>query len=154
MDDRGSIRRMRKNLYVCLHVQTGSGAHPRSYPTGTGGLCPGYEAARPWRWQLHLVPILRTHRAFLSYTQHAFMVWCLDTGTWVPLHEFIVIKLKCRPDQKRWARWTIHGNNDKFSRFAESFRTNTINSLKTGHGHFLAHPLQSPTLRVADRRNG
>jgi hypothetical protein len=30
--------------FDCRHVQTGSGAHPASYPMGTGGSFPGREA--------------------------------------------------------------------------------------------------------------
>jgi hypothetical protein len=36
-----------------LHaVQTGSGAHPASYPMGTGGAFPGVEAVGTWSWSL------------------------------------------------------------------------------------------------------
>jgi hypothetical protein len=33
-------------------VQTGSGAHPVFYPTGTGGSFPGGKAAGAWSWPL------------------------------------------------------------------------------------------------------
>jgi hypothetical protein len=32
---------------VAIEIQTGSGAHPASYPVGTGGVFPGVK--RPWR---------------------------------------------------------------------------------------------------------
>jgi hypothetical protein len=36
-----------------LHlVQTGSGAHPASYPMDTGGAFPGGKAAGAWSWPL------------------------------------------------------------------------------------------------------
>jgi len=33
-------------------VQTGSGAHPASYPVGTGCFFPGGKAAGAWSWPL------------------------------------------------------------------------------------------------------
>jgi hypothetical protein len=37
-----------------LHVvQTGSGAHPASYPMGIGGSFPGGKAVRAWSWPLN-----------------------------------------------------------------------------------------------------
>jgi hypothetical protein len=33
-------------------IQTGSGAHPASYPVGTGGSFPGDKAAGAWSWPL------------------------------------------------------------------------------------------------------
>jgi len=44
---------------LCCHVQTGSGAHPASYPVETKGSFPGGKAARVWSWsqecmELHL----------------------------------------------------------------------------------------------------
>jgi hypothetical protein len=33
-------------------VQNGSGAHPASYPTGTGGSFPGSKATKVWSWPL------------------------------------------------------------------------------------------------------
>jgi hypothetical protein len=39
--------------FSLLHVvQTGSGAHPASYPMATGGFFPGGEAAGAWSWPL------------------------------------------------------------------------------------------------------
>jgi len=35
-----------------LRVQTGSGAHPASYPMGTRGSFPRGKAAGAWRWSL------------------------------------------------------------------------------------------------------
>jgi len=34
------------------HVQTGSGAHPPSYPVGTRDSFSGVKAAGTWRWPL------------------------------------------------------------------------------------------------------
>jgi len=33
-------------------VQTGTGAHPASYPMDTGGSYPGGKATGPWKWSL------------------------------------------------------------------------------------------------------
>jgi hypothetical protein len=38
------------SLHHC--IQTGSGAHPASYPVGTGGSFPDGKAAGVWSWQL------------------------------------------------------------------------------------------------------
>jgi hypothetical protein len=39
--------------FSLLHVvQTGSGAHPVSYPMGPGGYFPGGKATRVWSWTL------------------------------------------------------------------------------------------------------
>jgi hypothetical protein len=47
------------------HVQTGSGAHPASYPMDTRGSFPGDKTAKAWIWptHLHLVPRSRTFGA-------------------------------------------------------------------------------------------
>jgi hypothetical protein len=52
-DDRGSGIRFSAgagnfSLHHC--VQNGSGAHPASYPMGTGGSFPGGKAAGAWSW--------------------------------------------------------------------------------------------------------
>jgi hypothetical protein len=47
-------------------VQTGSEAHPASYPMGTGGSFPGGKAARAWSWP-HLHLVLRSKNAW-GYT--------------------------------------------------------------------------------------
>jgi hypothetical protein len=44
LDDRVSIPRGAGNFSSTLCVQTGSGAHPASYPMGTGGTLPGGKA--------------------------------------------------------------------------------------------------------------
>jgi hypothetical protein len=41
MDDRGSIPSREKEIFSSPCVQTGSGAHPASYPIGFGGPFPG-----------------------------------------------------------------------------------------------------------------
>jgi hypothetical protein len=48
LDDRGSISDRGRIFSSSLCVQTGSGAHPASYPMGTGGPFPGGKA-RPNR---------------------------------------------------------------------------------------------------------
>jgi hypothetical protein len=48
LDDRGSIPGGAEDFCSSPCVQTGSGAHPASYPIGTGGPFPGGEA-RPGR---------------------------------------------------------------------------------------------------------
>jgi hypothetical protein len=48
----GSVPSRDKRFSLLHSVQTGSGAHPASYPTGTGALSPGDRAAGTWRWSL------------------------------------------------------------------------------------------------------
>jgi hypothetical protein len=57
LDDRGSIPDRGDDVIFSLHhhVQTDSGAHPASYPVGTGTLTPGREADH----SRHLMPKLR-----------------------------------------------------------------------------------------------
>jgi hypothetical protein len=55
LDDRSSSVRfpVEAGNFPLLHrVQTGSGAHPASYPTYTGGAYPGGKAAGAWSWAL------------------------------------------------------------------------------------------------------
>jgi hypothetical protein len=40
------------DFLFCHHVQTGSGAHPASYPMGTGGFFSGSKVAEGWNWPL------------------------------------------------------------------------------------------------------
>jgi len=43
-------------LFSLRHrVQIGFGAHPASYPTGTGACYPGIETAGSWRWLLTFI---------------------------------------------------------------------------------------------------
>jgi hypothetical protein len=60
-----------------LLVQTGSEAHPASYPMGPGALSPGVK--RPGRESFHfrLVPRLRTRGHILPLPQYIFIAWCL-----------------------------------------------------------------------------
>jgi hypothetical protein len=37
MDEQGLISSRGRDFFVCHHMQTGSRAHPTSYPVGTGG---------------------------------------------------------------------------------------------------------------------
>jgi hypothetical protein len=56
LDDRGSIPRQgAEDFSSSPCVQSGSGAHPASYPMGTGGLFPGGKA-RPGRDADHSPP--------------------------------------------------------------------------------------------------
>jgi hypothetical protein len=50
------------------YVQTGSGAHPASYPMGTGALSPGIKRGRgvTLTTHPHLVPRLRMSRSYTS----------------------------------------------------------------------------------------
>jgi hypothetical protein len=48
LDDRGSIHSRDKEIFPVASVQTSYGAHPASYPEGTGGPFPRDEA-RPGR---------------------------------------------------------------------------------------------------------
>jgi hypothetical protein len=51
LDDREVGVRIPVGLrFSLLHVETGSGAHPTSYPIGTGGSFPGGKAAGAWSW--------------------------------------------------------------------------------------------------------
>jgi hypothetical protein len=55
LDDRGSRIRFPAgagNFSLHHRVQNGSGAHPASYPVGTGGSFPGGKAAEAWSWPL------------------------------------------------------------------------------------------------------
>jgi hypothetical protein len=59
-------------------VQTGSEAHPASYPMGSSGSFPGYKAAGAWSWPLiSIVPRSIIRGAVPPLLQYAFMVWCL-----------------------------------------------------------------------------
>jgi hypothetical protein len=67
-----------ENFFLRHRVQTGSGSHPASYPTGSGALSPG---VRGWgvklTTHLHLVPRLRKREAIPPLPQYVFMAWCL-----------------------------------------------------------------------------
>jgi hypothetical protein len=54
LDGRGVGVRVPVGQDFCLFrvIQTGSGAHPASYPIGTGGSFPGGKAAGAWSWPL------------------------------------------------------------------------------------------------------
>jgi hypothetical protein len=55
LDDRGSRVRLPAgagNFSLHHRVQNGSGAHPTSYPMGTGGSFPGGKTAGGWSWPL------------------------------------------------------------------------------------------------------
>jgi hypothetical protein len=55
LDDQGSRVRLpagAANFSLHQRVQNGSGAHPDSYPMGTGGSFPEGKAAEAWDWPL------------------------------------------------------------------------------------------------------
>jgi hypothetical protein len=55
LDDRGidvQIPAGVKEFPILHNIITGSGAHPTSYPMGTGGTIPGTEVAGAWSWSL------------------------------------------------------------------------------------------------------
>jgi hypothetical protein len=59
-------------------VQNGSGSHPASYPTGTGGSFRGSKAAGAW--SCPLIPSSAEVKNAWSYTsspKYVFMAWCL-----------------------------------------------------------------------------
>jgi hypothetical protein len=60
-----------------LCVQTSSGAHPASYPMGTGGPLPGVKRGRGvmLTTHFHLVPRLRMSRSYTSSPSRASMAW-------------------------------------------------------------------------------
>jgi hypothetical protein len=69
------------NFFIHHRVQTGSGAHPASYPMGTRGSFPGVK--RPGHEADHSSPYSAEVTNAWGYTsapQYAFMVWCLVTN--------------------------------------------------------------------------
>jgi hypothetical protein len=55
-----------ENFSLHHRTQTGSGAHPASYPMGTGGFFTGAKAAGSRSWPLTSTPSTRLHGAVLS----------------------------------------------------------------------------------------
>jgi hypothetical protein len=68
-------------LYSHLHhrVQTGSGAHPASYPMGNGGFFPGGKVAETLSWPLIFIYFVGQRRcgAIHLLPQYVFIAWCL-----------------------------------------------------------------------------
>jgi len=59
---------------LCHHVQTGSGAHPTSYPLGSGALTPGVkQLGHEADHSSHLVPRLRMCGAIPTLPQYIMM---------------------------------------------------------------------------------
>jgi hypothetical protein len=81
LDDRGSRVRFPSgagNFSLHNRVQNVSGAHPASYPMGTGGSFLGVK--RPGREADHSPPYSAEVKNAWSYTltpQYVFMAWCL-----------------------------------------------------------------------------
>jgi hypothetical protein len=80
------------SLLYCF--QTGSGAHPASYPMGSGGSFLGGKVARAWTTHLHLFPKLKMRGDIPPLPQYAFMARCLSKGyvfmtifTFIPEHQ-------------------------------------------------------------------
>jgi hypothetical protein len=69
LDDRGSIPDRAEAFSFIPCVQTGSGAHPASYPVGTGGPFPGGKA-RPGRDADHSPP----SRDDFKYEQELYLL--------------------------------------------------------------------------------
>jgi hypothetical protein len=69
-------------------IQTGSGAHPTSYPMGTGVLSPGVKRGQGVTLitNLHLVPRLSMSRSYTSSPPCASMACC---GTPLPFDIYI-----------------------------------------------------------------
>jgi hypothetical protein len=67
------------NFSLRHRVQTGSGAHPASYPMGTGGSFHGGIAAGAWSWPLTSIKCRgkRMSGAMLPLPQYGFIAWCL-----------------------------------------------------------------------------
>jgi hypothetical protein len=89
LDDRGSIHGRGSDFSLPHRVQTGSGAHPASYPMGTWDSFPGGKVAGAWNWPFHLyvVPSERMRGAIPPLSQYVFMAWCLvnhrDNSTFI-----------------------------------------------------------------------
>jgi hypothetical protein len=67
-----------KRFSLSLHVQTGSGAHPASYPMNTGSFYP--EVKRPGCEADHSPPYSAKVKKKWSYTftnPQVFMAWCV-----------------------------------------------------------------------------
>jgi hypothetical protein len=67
-----------RDFFFFHSVRTGSGAHPVSYPMGTGGSFPGGKAAEAW--SRPLTSIQCRAQEWCSYTSTApyiFIAWCL-----------------------------------------------------------------------------
>jgi hypothetical protein len=60
-------------------IQTGSGAHPTSYPVGIGSSFPGCKAARLRSWSLTFIKCWcqRMCGGILPLPKYVFMAWCL-----------------------------------------------------------------------------
>jgi hypothetical protein len=68
------------NFSLHHRVQNGSGAHPASYPMGTGGGALSLGVKRPGREADHSPPSSSDVKNAWSYTstpQYCFMAWCL-----------------------------------------------------------------------------
>jgi hypothetical protein len=74
---RGSSPGVAGNFSLHHRVQTGSGAHPASYPLGTTGFFPGGKSGRGVKLitELHLVPRSKNEWSYTSTPQYAFMAW-------------------------------------------------------------------------------
>jgi hypothetical protein len=83
LDDQGAIPGRDNDGNFSLHhsVQTGSGAHPASYPMGIQGSYLGSKAAGAWKY--HSLPTRAKVKNAWSYTvtpQQLFLEWYLVTN--------------------------------------------------------------------------
>jgi hypothetical protein len=72
-------------------VQTGCGAHPASYPMGTGGSFLGSKAAE--REAHHSLPTsveVKNASSYTSASKYVFMLWCL-IKQWIRIHIHSVV---------------------------------------------------------------
>jgi hypothetical protein len=67
------------NFSLHHRVQNGSGAHPPSYPMGTGGFFPRDKATGAWNWPITCIWCRdqSMRGAIPPLPQYAFMAWCL-----------------------------------------------------------------------------
>jgi len=56
-------------------VQTGSGAHPVSYPMGTGGSFPGVRAAGAWSWNSSSSAEVKNAWSYAYTSSYVFTAW-------------------------------------------------------------------------------
>jgi hypothetical protein len=83
-------------------VQNGFGAHPASYPMGTGCTFPGGKSARAWSWPLISIWCRgrRMYSAIPPLPQYASIAWCSvkhrDNFTFIRLHGMLLSEAQCQ----------------------------------------------------------
>jgi hypothetical protein len=88
LDDRGSIPDRDRRFFSSLSFQTGSGAHPASYPMGTGRFFPGVKRGRGVMLTTHphLAPRLSMSRNYTSSPPCASMA-CSGTAFYLSINK-------------------------------------------------------------------